>query len=67
MKLIYDFTCPNGHTHESWVDSKVRTDQCPECELVATRIISGTSFTLEGVTGDFPGAAMKWDRKHGVK
>jgi len=67
MRIICDFKCANEHIHESWVDSEVRTEQCPECELIATRIISGTSFVLEGTSGDFPGAAMKWDRRHGVK
>jgi hypothetical protein len=64
MKLIFDFRCANEHTHESWVESSVHTDQCPECELTATRIISGTSFKLEGVSGDFPTAADKWTKLH---
>ena len=64
MRLIFDFRCDNEHTHESWVDSTVHTDQCPQCELIAKRIISGTSFKLEGVTGDYPTAADKWTRLH---
>jgi Zn finger protein HypA/HybF involved in hydrogenase expression len=62
--MLFDFRCDNDHTHEAWVDSDVRTDKCPQCELTASRIISGTSFSLEGVTGDFPGAKIKWDNRH---
>ena len=64
MKLIFDFRCDNDHTHESWVERSVHTDACPECELTAKRIISGTSFRLEGVSGDYPTAADKWTKLH---
>ena len=34
------------------------------CDGVAVRIISPVRCKLEGVSGDFPGAAMKWARDH---
>lgn len=41
--------------------------QCHECGGTTRYIISGTSFRLEGCTGDFPGAHMKWAKKRDQK
>jgi hypothetical protein len=34
------------------------------CGAKALRQLSAPQFKLEGITGSFPGAAMKWDKKH---
>jgi len=39
------------------------TTECM-CGATALRQMSTPRVFLEGVTGDFPGAAMKWDKKH---
>lgn len=67
MKRIYDFQCDNGHIHEAFVDSEVRSNLCPECGQNATRLISKPRVMLEGTTGSFPGAAMQWERKRAEK
>ena len=37
------------------------------CGQPAIRIVSKPMVKLEGVTGDFPGAAMQWERKRNEK
>lgn len=61
---FYDFRCKEGHLTERFIDSEETTTECAECHQEAKRIISGCSFKLDGTTGDFPGAAMKWAREH---
>jgi len=65
---IYDFQCPNGHIEEHVVaSSDVDTHLCDTCGEVGRRIPSGTRCSLEGHSGSFPGAAMKWERHHEQK
>ena len=66
-KRIFEFVCTEGHLFDRLVDSECRTTDCKECGKVATRIISTPMVKLEGVTGDFPGAAMQWERKRAEK
>lgn len=67
MKTLRDFKCDNGHIHEAYVDSEVRSKPCPECGLEAVRMIGTPKVMLEGTTGAFPGAAMQWERKRAEK
>ena len=62
MLKLFDFQCPAGHIFEELVGSE-RTLRC-ECGLEAQRIMSPIRCQLEGYSGDFPGAAMKWTREH---
>jgi putative FmdB family regulatory protein len=62
--IFYDFTCPNNHTTEHLVSSDTQEVTCPECGQPAKRVITGTSFKLEGTSGDFPTAADKWAKRH---
>ena len=62
--ILYDFTCSNNHTTEHFVSSDTKEVVCPECGLKPKRVISKTSFKLEGTSGDFPTAADKWARRH---
>ena len=65
MLRLYDFGCPNcGHTYETMVDVDVRTDTCPECARETSRLISAVRCKLDPISGDFPGATMKWARAH---
>ena len=60
-RRLFDFQCKVGHTHEHLTDSEIRTVKCETCGKPAKRLISAVRCQLEGLTGDFPGAAMKWE------
>lgn len=66
-KLFFEFVCEEGHLFDKLVDSESRTTDCRVCGKPAERIISTPMVKLEGVTGDFPGAAMQWERKRAEK
>lgn len=66
-KRIYEFICADDHITEAYIDSALRTTNCKVCGQAAIRIISKPLVKLEGVTGDFPGAAMQWERKRNEK
>jgi hypothetical protein len=66
MKRMYDFVCENGHKIERYCVYEMQSVQC-ECGGLANRTISAPSINLEGWSGSFPGAAMKFDRKHREK
>jgi hypothetical protein len=61
---VRDFRCLDGHITERFLRYDTDAVQCDTCHGIATKIISAPRFTLEGVSGDFPGAAMKWDTRH---
>lgn len=62
-KRIFEFVCTEGHLTDKLIDSECRTTDCKVCGNPAERIMSTPMVKLEGVTGDFPGAAMQWERK----
>lgn len=65
MAILFDFKCDNCDTiFEEYVSLSDKTCSCPKCESTAQRMISPVRSKLEGVSGDFPGAAMKWTREH---
>jgi Zn finger protein HypA/HybF involved in hydrogenase expression len=67
MRKIIDVRCRDcGEVHEEFGNLD-DTFRCGSCGGEAKRIISPVRCTLEGVTGDFPGAAIKWERDHGAK
>ena len=66
-KRIYEFICADDHLTEAYIDSELRTTKCKVCGNPAIRIVSKPMVKLEGVTGDFPGAAMQWERKRNEK
>jgi hypothetical protein len=61
---VFDYTCPNGHTHERFTREGANEVTCESCGLVATKVIGTPAIKLEGWSGSFPGAAMKWERDH---
>lgn len=67
MKRMFEFLCDNNHITERFIDEQVRTTKCATCSKDALRIISSPRIALEGVTGDFPGAADKWVKKRAEK
>ena len=66
-RRMFEFVCGEGHLFDKLVDSIVRVTHCQICDQPADRIISAPMVKLEGVTGDFPGAAMQWERKRAEK
>ena len=63
MLRVFDFKCDAGHRYEAFVSSEVRSLVC-HCGLTSTRQLSAPAFHLDGASGHFPGAAMKWEREH---
>ena len=64
--ILYDFRCGKcGNVFESYVKSSDnKHTACRECGHDAHRMISPVRSKLEGHSGSFPGAAMKWEREH---
>jgi len=62
MKVLNDYRCECSNEFEAFArrDDIVRC----KCGRVAKRIISPVRCQLDGTSGDFPGAAMKWARQH---
>ncbi len=66
MKRIYEFVCNCGQRIDKLTDYETASVQC-ECGGTASRTISAPKFNLEGWSGQFPTAAMQFDRKHREK
>lgn len=64
MKRMFEFQCDYGHRNEAYVTSDVTHIECPNCELLAFRVISAPKIKLEGVSGSFPTASDKWANQH---
>ena len=62
--MILDFRCREcDELEEHWVASDTKTVRC-KCGGEAVRVISGGNVTLDPISGDFPGATLKWARHH---
>jgi Zn finger protein HypA/HybF involved in hydrogenase expression len=60
MRKIIDVRCGScGHVQEEF-GHLTDAFRCGECGGESERIISPVRCALEGVSGDFPGAAIKW-------
>ena len=60
-RRMFDFRCAKGHVHENLIAADARTTVCLTCGARAQRMIAAPRCQLEGITGDFPGAALKWE------
>jgi hypothetical protein len=58
---VFDFVCHNGHRVERFVNDDIVENEC-ECGALGKRVISAPRAQLDGTSGDFPGAADKWER-----
>lgn len=67
MNRFFDFQCKHDHVTERFVDSEIREIICPVCGEEAHRLISTPRVSLDGISGDFPGAADKWVQKRAEK
>ncbi len=63
---VYVYCCPERHHTEmvSSYSNRLKVVPCEVCGSQADLILTAPNVVLEGVSGDFPGAAMKWDKKH---
>ena len=66
-RRMFDFTCKNSHTTESFVDIDTKEISCSECGEVASRIISPTGIYLEPFSGDHPSSYDRWNRVRAEK
>jgi Zn finger protein HypA/HybF involved in hydrogenase expression len=64
MRRLYDARCTSCKTISEVFGREDDDFRCGVCDSPAKRIISPVKCKLEGVSGDFPGAAMKWERAH---
>ena len=66
--IIKDYRCRDcGTITEHFVDNSDVILVCQQCGGESRSIISGTSFSLEGCSGDFPTAHQQWDKKRAQK
>lgn len=63
-RRIFEFECDNGHITERFIEESARMTNCSVCGLVASRIMSAVRSAIDPISGDFPGATMKWERQH---
>jgi|TARA_R110000823_G_scaffold44827_6_gene115834 hypothetical protein len=61
--MLFDFKCGEDHVTEKLVKSDVKEITCPVCKNKALRQISAVRSKLDHISGDFPGATMKWARQ----
>lgn len=62
-RMMFDFSCQNGHTHEDLVYSTVTELPCPTCNEKATRLVATPRFDPRlGCDSGFPTMAKKWER-----
>ena len=66
-RRMFDFTCNNSHTTESFVDTDTKEISCSECGEVATRIISPTGIYLEPFSGQYTASYDRWTRVRAEK
>ena len=68
-KRLFEFQCvgEDAHVFEKFCSDELRTAVCPECGELSNRIVSAVRTNLEGWSGNFPGAAIQWERKRAEK
>lgn len=64
MKRIYDFQCTSCETTFEKYTEYCKSTSCPTCGNDAEKIISTPTIKLEGISGHFPGAAIRWEKMH---
>lgn len=64
--MIYEYRCKTHGKFEYMckLNDRQAPKPCPICDEVSEFVISSPSFSLEGVSGDFPTAAAQWDKRH---
>lgn len=67
--MLYDYKCIHNcdTVFEKFAGIDDKHQFCPNCGALAERVISAPMIKLEGHSGDFPRAAMKWEKLHKSK
>lgn len=60
MRRLFDFQCSDNHVTEALVSVHTTEHPCKVCAKQAQRIISPVRAKLDAISGDFPGATIKW-------
>ena len=64
MRKIWDVQCESCSKVTEVFGRDSDSFRCGACGAPAKLIISPVRCKLEGYSGSFPGAAMKWEREH---
>jgi len=64
MRKIFDVRCTSCNNIDEVFGRFDDSFRCGACGGESKRIISPVRCKLEGTSGDFPGAAMKWEWEH---
>jgi len=64
MRKIFDCRCSKCDNIDEVFGRFEDSFRCSQCGAESKRIISPIRCSLEGTSGDFPGAPMKWEREH---
>ena len=68
MIRVREYSCNScGKVTEVFASEHHDAIPCPKCGGEARKLMSAPRFALDGTTGDFPGAAMAWERKRAEK
>lgn len=62
MRKIIDVRCKSCDNVQEEYGYLTDSFRCGACGGEAVRIISPVKCALDGTSGDFPGAAIKWSR-----
>jgi len=65
--MLFDFKCDSNHVTEKLVKSDTTDIECPVCGNKALRQISAVRSKLDHISGDFPGATMRWAKQREQK
>ena len=65
MYYLFDFKCREcGHKFEELADPNDHETACKKCGYPSDRLISAPRSKLDPISGDFPGATLRWERQH---
>jgi predicted nucleic acid-binding Zn ribbon protein len=64
MRVIYDARCTSCGNVDEVFGKKGDAVRCTVCSSESQALISPVRCSLDGTSGDFPGAAIKWARDH---
>jgi len=65
--MLFDFKCDSNHVTEKLVKSDTTDIECLVCGNKALRQISAVRSKLDHISGDFPGATMRWAKQREQK
>ena len=69
-KFLHEFLCTAEYPHsfERILDIKLTPNPvCPVCGEVSNLVFRAPRVSLDGCSGDFPGAAIKWEKQRAEK